>query len=288
MAKRVPQPDPGSPAPSAVAGLRAHTSLEVAGCCLVAARLGDVQRCASDVQQQLGEAPIHELRIALRRLRAALNLFGRRRLRKQGARLKPLQAALGMLRDDQVRLEWLSRHGASGLFAKARRDLVEHQVALTVALVRFSAGDSLHIARCLSELHRTGSLGGKRMRRSLARLLPTKKMIRRAGELGPAGVHGLRIALKKLSYTAELLATALPTQVNEVLARFGDLQDRLGDLHDADVQVAQLEREVKAGTVQDTERARVTRAAEEERKRLEPAVTRSIQAFRRKSLADRG
>ena len=288
MDKRAPQPGPSSLAPSAVPGLRADTSLEVAGCRLVAARLGDVQRCAGDLQQVFEAAPIHELRMALRRLRAALNLFGRRNLRKQGARLKPLQDALGLLRDDQVRIEWLSRHRASGLVAKAHRDLADHQMALTLALVRFDAGESMHIARYITELHRVGSLGGKRMRRSLSRLLPTKKMIRRANDLGPAGVHELRIALKKLSYTAELLAAALPLEVNEVLAHFGDLQDRLGDLHDADVQVAQLEREVEAGCVQDAERARVTCAAKEERKRLEPAVTRSIQAFRRKSLADRG
>ncbi len=63
--------------------------------------------------------------------------------------------------------------------------------------------------------------------------------------LDPAKVtelHDMRIATKRLRYTLEVFAPALPPeQVTPVMAMVADLQERLGAIHDCDVLVPLLE-----------------------------------------------
>lgn len=63
--------------------------------------------------------------------------------------------------------------------------------------------------------------------------------------LDPANVselHDMRIAAKRLRYTLEVFAPALPPdQIKTVLAMVANLQERLGAIHDCDVLVPLLE-----------------------------------------------
>jgi len=63
--------------------------------------------------------------------------------------------------------------------------------------------------------------------------------------LDPANVtelHDMRIATKRLRYTLEVFAPALPPeQITPVLKMVADLQERLGAIHDCDVLVPLLE-----------------------------------------------
>lgn len=63
--------------------------------------------------------------------------------------------------------------------------------------------------------------------------------------LDPANVselHDMRIATKRLRYTLEVFAPALPPeQIKPVLTQVAELQERLGAIHDCDVLVPLLE-----------------------------------------------
>ncbi|QBD78912.1 CHAD domain-containing protein [Ktedonosporobacter rubrisoli] len=53
-------------------------------------------------------------------------------------------------------------------------------------------------------------------------------------------LHDLRIAIKRLRYTLEIFAEALPASCQEALSELEKLQEELGTLHDSDVMIALL------------------------------------------------
>src|ERR1041384_4413948 len=55
------------------------------------------------------------------------------------------------------------------------------------------------------------------------------------------GLHDLRISIKRLRYSIEFFSVCFDhTEVEWILAGFSELQDLLGDLHDADLFIPQL------------------------------------------------
>lgn len=58
------------------------------------------------------------------------------------------------------------------------------------------------------------------------------------------GHHHARIAAKRLRYTLELFPALVGEDGEEVIARIRDLQDELGLLHDHDVRIVLIEREL--------------------------------------------
>ena len=59
-------------------------------------------------------------------------------------------------------------------------------------------------------------------------------------------LHDLRISAKRLRYTLELFADTLGEEAIAAIARVKTLQERLGDLHDADVRIALVADELEA------------------------------------------
>ncbi len=53
-------------------------------------------------------------------------------------------------------------------------------------------------------------------------------------------LHDLRIAAKRLRYTLEIFADALPQEITTVIAEVTQIQEELGALHDSDVMMALL------------------------------------------------
>lgn len=53
-------------------------------------------------------------------------------------------------------------------------------------------------------------------------------------------LHNLRIAVKRVRYTLEIFADALPAKIQEFVAELTKLQDELGALHDSEVMQALL------------------------------------------------
>ena len=96
--------------PTVVEGLTADTPLGEAASRLTLARLGDVRRYQQAVLSRRGVDDVHDMRVATRRLRAALRLLARgdaaeARVGRLSRRVKRLQDALGEVRDLHVRAE---------------------------------------------------------------------------------------------------------------------------------------------------------------------------------------
>jgi CHAD domain-containing protein len=231
--------------PTAVPGLGPPTLASKAGKKLVRARALDVDRQVDRIPQGLlpGEEPVHDLRVALRRLRAAVRLFqvGDEPLAEG---LRTLQQAAGGVRDLQLQEIWLqSPEGtpARTMLRSVRPKLRRRERLFAEALVAYRSVHRPHLLDALERLRAPGRLDGewvrgrlaRRIERAAERLLPAKRLL-------PEPAHALRIAVKKLRYEAELLAPALPGLLAPLLEELQPLQEALGDLHDADVRIAAL------------------------------------------------
>jgi CHAD domain-containing protein len=251
--------------PTAVPGLTHSTSATLAARRLLRARALDVDRQVDRLPQGMlpGEEPVHDLRVALRRLRAAVRLF------KLGdpalaAGLRALQQAAGEVRDLQLQELWLqSPEGdpASALLRSVRPRLRRRERHFAGALVAYRAEHRPRLLAALEELRVPGRLDGdwvrgrlaRRLERALERLPPARR-------LQPVPAHALRIAVKKVRYEAELLAPALPDLLAPLLEELQPLQEALGDLHDADVRVAALWEAGLRGTARASQRDRAALA----------------------------
>jgi CHAD domain-containing protein len=174
------------------------------------------------------------LRVATRRLRAAVKLFGKKPLRAQDTHLEHLQDALGELRDLQLHLRWLKRHHAAAPPVEMRLRAAEARLRGALALWTRRAAPRL--LRAVPHVHSRGTLGGWRARKRLRkRLRKLQDALPAAKDLEPRAAHALRIAAKKLRYDAELLRDAF--DLSEAIDLLSDLQSALGQVHDADVRL---------------------------------------------------
>ena len=208
---------------------------------------------------RLGADPerLHDMRVAVRRMRSALRVFGKalpeRRVTSLNAELKWLAGALGDVRDLDVYLENL----------RLRRDAMDEGLRPSL---------DLYIA-CQREIREKARrrllevLGTKRFERFLSRLReflrngPPKrpvapvaaepvlvvapkliekrlkralKGLKRTGRDSPdAGLHALRIQCKRLRYTCEFFADLYGQPVRKLIRRVKKLQDVLGRHQDA-------------------------------------------------------
>lgn len=213
---------------------------------------------------------VHQLRVALRRLRSAFSLF--RPLLADGDRerfngdMRWLLGELGPARDHDVLasellaaiepigalaheraiLGELLREGRAALHERVRSALESRRAAelwLDLAawfeLDRFRE-NAPEPARFDEPLR---PFAAERLQKRWRRV---KKLGRNFDRLDAEDRHRLRIALKKLRYGAEFLGSLWPeTQVKKLVVACADLQDRLGHLNDGTV-ATRLAREVLA------------------------------------------
>jgi triphosphatase len=226
---------------------------------------------AKEAGTRLGEDPedLHDMRVATRRLRAALSLFAEVlpvRAETYRAELGWLGSVLGAVRDLDVQLEGLAAMsdtlaGWSGaalhvsdhdplddLAALLERDREHARGELLAAL------DSVRWERLyagLSSMARQGPL-----RRSLATRVPAligmpdlvvsrhdkvAKAARRARRSGVVSdFHRLRIRCKRLRYSLEFSADVYGGATARYVRRLTALQDELGLLQDAEVASTRL------------------------------------------------
>jgi CHAD domain-containing protein len=225
---------------------------------------------------------LHDLRVALRRLRSCLKSYepqlGASVPRQLARRLERLARATGPGRDAEVQIEWLRkqrsdrlrghhRHGKTWLerrlearveeaygklrarvgrdFARVERGL---RLRLTVYRAEVRLDDSqppLFAAAAADVLRQHAGKLGRRLGR-----------VRDAGDVESA--HAARIGAKRLRYLADPLAQLLAARNREarpgqLVQRLKGLQDLLGELHDAHVMEAELEQAVVSAAA---ERAR--------------------------------
>jgi CHAD domain-containing protein len=203
--------------------------------------------------------PVHQLRVATRRLRATLRLFAPLLSRRFGDAahrdLAWLAGAIGRTRDLDVlfaavktrarRLEPTLRAGLGplGLAIQEKRS-VAHS-ALVAALRTPRAHRLLRQLTAFVE-----SPGARRRTPRLGDaapdlIRPFVRAVRRAGrsldaDAEPAAFHRLRVRVKRLRYALETLRGLGDRPTRRLLTRLEDLQDTLGQSQDAAAQVVWL------------------------------------------------
>ncbi len=225
---------------------------------------------ADEPGSRLGEDPeeVHDMRVAIRRLRAAISLFkdalspSTLRLREE---LGWIASALGEVRDLDVQLERLSERIAAA--PAEERDgleplagiLQEHRTKARVRMLE--ALDSRRYARLVEAF-------GKAVRRPPSPRVPGAAVPVLAGAPGllekrytafrkagdridpvspPEEYHELRIKGKRLRYALEFLSPVYGKPAKSLIRSLVDIQDILGAHQDAYVAVESL-RELSGGS----------------------------------------
>ena len=280
--------------PTEVPGLDARTRTRTCGQRLISARLADVRRYEQPLQTRIDSEAVHDMRVAANRLRAALRLFGNHRVREMQREVKRLQDALGEVRDGQVEIAWLEGQKRPGdgeairmLLAQRRAALQEKEAALEPEMKRWTARTAPEIEQVLSRVGGDRRLGGGRMRSALKTQVQAvrKKLAASRNTWKPSALHKLRIEIKRLRYTAELLTPALEKQVVAFLDRLPPVQSKLGDLHDEDVRLTLLDGFMR-GSPREWHAAlkRVIRQVRERRRRRLATVRRIFRRWERGDL----
>jgi inorganic triphosphatase YgiF len=199
---------------------------------------------------------IHQMRVATRRLRAALRLFGP--LLPEGfatavaAPLRELMAVLGQARDLDVLLAEIAAPVSCALPDEPRLAALAGVITERGFDRRRAAIDYLRSPRCgaavletLALLHgQAGKVGAgdtatdltltgfakDRLRRLRRRVLARAVQARTDD---PASLHALRIGIKRLRYALEFFAPlAQPKPMRKLLVHLATLQDTLGQIND--------------------------------------------------------
>jgi len=219
---------------------------------VAAACLEQIAFHAPRVHRDGGIEDVHRMRVAVRRLRAALSVFRRamdgRRLEFEDD-LRWLQDKLGAVRDwDVFRAGAVQpiegEHNDVALVDEAggmARDYAHLELRIALESAR-SAALWKAMRRWLRGLARGREQGGrldrpiaKYARRELRRRdRKLRRRGRRIAALNEEELHALRIGAKKLRYAADFFFDLYPRKkLKRVLARIKGLQALLGDLNDA-------------------------------------------------------
>ena len=223
-------------------------------------------RSARDIEH------IHRMRVASRRLRAAIPLFGScfppKKFRRWVRELQKISQALGDARDTDVQIAFLlhlkEKKAKKNIPDPARQPL-QTDDAETILLTRLqkkrqklqntvlSAIENLERSRIPEDIRAEctfllanakqarakpavsgiPAVAATRISRRLDILLGYERWVYNPDAV--AEHHAMRIAAKKLRYTMETYAPVYRRNLKKSLARIKKIQEILGDLHDCDV-----------------------------------------------------
>ncbi len=213
---------------------------------------------------------VHRMRVASRRLRTALELFGdclpRRRVKDWAKEVRSITRSLGQARDADVQVLFVQQFLASVEDGKARPGLArlllrlrQHRAALQQSVLKMlhRVGESGLIDRMTDSLLRLRA----RQRLERAEDAPplTDALLQRASQtiaarleellayepflLQPQAAdrhHAMRIAAKHLRYAMEIFEPLLERALAEPVRWARKLQTVLGEIHDCDVWLERL------------------------------------------------
>lgn len=216
---------------------------------------------------RLGDDPeeLHDMRVATRRLRAAIAFFSQAlptQLVSLSSELAWLASLLGAVRDLDVQLGRLSANetlssrmveplGTSPLEELRRALLREREEARMALLQALDTPRYERLTTGLAALVQQGvgsrSAAGHVMARSLVPELVARrqqaavKAAKRARRSGlPADFHRLRIRCKRLRYAVEFVEDLYGEPAVSFARRLARLQDLLGSIQDSEVEVVRL------------------------------------------------
>jgi CHAD domain-containing protein len=204
---------------------------------------------------------VHRMRVASRRLRASLGLFGEcfdaGEVKKWNRAVRSVTRKLGEARDLDVQIEFLRE------FINSHDDVLSLE-GLKADLQRKRSEEQPGVVSSLEKLERKGIL--EEMRRTLQKVRDSPRCSVPQGTMEKAfhhisvrldellslqdsvhqpeakeRQHQMRIAAKRLRYTMEAFEPLYGPELKERIAIIKDIQDRLGELHDRDVWVDMLQ-----------------------------------------------
>ena len=224
-------------------------------------REGEAARVMGDIEN------VHRMRVASRRLRAALRVFEGcfppKRFKAWRSRVRDITRSLGEARDADVQIEFLEGFladldgpGSSGVgmvleMKRARRRELQADLAQTLDGLESDA--SVTEMRSAVELGRqkawdAGARGvgsaftfekaAQEVRARIEELAGLEACVRR--EEAVAEHHSMRIAGKRLRYALEIFSPLFEDRLKDELAAMKRLQDLLGEMHDCDVWASDL------------------------------------------------
>ncbi len=200
-----------------------------------------------------GEA-LHDMRVAIRRLRTLLRLarpiYGRYRTNAVRGAFTEVQSRTGELRDEEALAETLDGLGIlDPMFTEWRgRRRVRERRLRAVVIARLRAGDLARARRLLHALlllpirpSRDAAVG-RFARRTVNRARKRVDAMRDVATSDVEEMHELRIRYKELRYSAEIFADVLPRDLAALAPPAARFQKRLGDIHDIDMAIDALSR----------------------------------------------
>ena len=245
--------------------LDADQSVSAAFAALMARQLGVLLRLAPRAEAGDGTEPVHQMRVALRRLRSAMALFRRAVDCPQLAALKPglktIGQYLGPARDWDVFAEGTGRAVLDAFpeeraVARLQEAVARKRADSYAALAAYLRGPGFRAlgirlawvaaARPWDDLPPADAAQATARARPLAEFAARALNRRMAHVQEPDGgdpaqlpaeaLHALRIQAKRLRYAAEFFAPLYPPRpVRRFVRRVSVLQDRLGQLNDGTV-----------------------------------------------------
>lgn len=251
---------------------------------------------------------VHRMRVATRRLRSALPLFGplvaAKRHEAWRKEISGITRALGEARDTDVQIEHIAdfveklsrpeRAGVRRLLLRLRQRRNNLQADVIKAVNKFQKSSlAVEMAQKLAPLdiykdtvnlgepHLVG-LAGKNIQEKLNYFLSYESHIYDPENI--TELHAMRIAAKRLRYTVEFFTPLYENELKPTLKVLRASQDLLGEIHDCDVWIAALPQFI------DEERQRTVEYFGSIRpfKRLEPGLVyyQQVQHEERQSLYD--
>ncbi len=225
-------------------------------------RLDAVLSFVDGVEADTDPEAVHDMRVATRRLRAALDVaepfFGAKEFKRAARRVRTLARSLGTVRDSDVLLGALrERHAAAspeervgleGLLDRISADRAGTRADVDPVLDRWGEGADSYAADFrqfaaqarlpkskLRDRDLTGAVAAHALDGRLDAFEERAAIFDEAEGGDSEAFHELRIVAKQLRYTIELFAPILGDDVGALLKDLRSLQEQLGTMHDSDV-----------------------------------------------------
>ena len=238
-----------------------HPSVECSfGAAVLQKHLVALRDEVAGVRQALDIEPIHRMRVASRRLRAALPLFAacfsKKYVKSWKKQLRKLTSALGSARDTDVQLELVqkvyveqselrNRPGLRRLKLRITQQRQGLQKDVDAALDKLEANNfyfdlETHLAEFQAGQPAEPPFPRQIYQRSAAAILELlDAFLSYEGYIhdpeNNTELHAMRIAAKKLRYTLETYTPLYPETILPYLQAVKISQELLGDIHDCDV-----------------------------------------------------